>query len=564
MTLPVRHRPERIEFTPFPDAPRIRTGESAFRDLEIDDLYRAVHRSVPRDGFWCRDYLRTELEQPLADGAAVGLRQDAVRELLDDSRLFEAASAVKAACEAFKYCRAYNGGMESGRGAWRDSLQRLEIAALLVELAAACGRIGSPSATRLSEAALFGGRLAADEGLEQVRRFVEDIYRPRKIGDAVYAVRKYFEQSAVRPGAGREQMEDSARVIADSAEALLEGDYCGLRGEREAPRLIKTGRGRFRRGRGAEETAGSIVDALNLCIDRLLPAVRPGNLDGELALYLGAAGLCRNWNKAGIPAVKPQMLAREERRCDIRAGRSITLLAGSGGGAVPSDISWDRNENVFVITGPNNGGKTTYIRMTGQLVWMAQAGLLLPAEAAEVSPVDGIFTSFAGGDEPSRGEGHYAAELSRIARFLLHEGGPVTPYSLVLMDEFATGTDHEEAARITGTVLTHISERGTAAFFTTHRPEAADLVEKGGLHGGVNLAPEVLFENGAPLFTYRMRRNAREKSYGYLQAERIGITEDRLRAALEDLVARGVLRAEDTRLAGTGGKPGAENGKKDR
>jgi hypothetical protein len=72
----------------------------------------------------------------------------------------------------------------------------------------------------------------------------------------------------------------------------------------------------------------------------------------------------------------------------------------------------------------------------------------------------------------------------------------------------------------------------------------------------VNLAPEVLFENGAYLFTYRMRRNAREKSYGHLQAERIGITAERLRAALEDQVARGMFGAGDTRRAGADGEDG--------
>jgi hypothetical protein len=552
--------PGAIEFAPFPDAPRIRTGEAAYRDLEMADLYRAVHRSVPGDGFWCRDYIRTELERPFTDAAAIRLRQDAIQELLGDSGLYAAVSGVKTACEAFKYRRAYNGGMVSGRGAWRDSLQKLENAALLVELAAALGRIGTPSSRRLSEVALFGELLAEDGGLVSARRFVEEVYRPHKLGDAVYAVRRHFEQTASRPGTGRDEMEEGARVIADCAGLVIEGDFCGSRGEREAQRLVRAGRGRFGRRRGAEEAAASLVDGLNLLMDRLLPPVRPGNLDGELSLYLGAAGLCRRWTAAGVPSVKPLLLAREERRCDIRDGRNISLLAVSGDGTVPSNIAWDRNGNVFVITGPNNGGKTTYLRMTGQLVWMAQAGLLLPAAEAALSLVDGIFTSFAGGDEPSRGEGHYAAELSRLAGFLLHGGGPVTPYSLVLMDEFATGTDHEEAARITGVVLEHISERGTAAFFTTHRPEAADLVEKGGLPGGVNLAPEVRFENGAPLFTYRMRRNAREKSYGHLQAERIGITAERLRAALEEQVARGMFGAGDTRRAGAAG----EGGNKDR
>jgi hypothetical protein len=75
-------------------------------------------------------------------------------------------------------------------------------------------------------------------------------------------------------------------------------------------------------------------------------------------------------------------------------------------------------------------------------------------------------------------------------------------------------------------------------------------VERGGLPGGVNCAMEVKFDGESPKFTYRMRRNAREGSYGHLQAERIGLTPERLRAALDEQIRRGHYPASHARVGG--------------
>jgi hypothetical protein len=552
-----------INYAPFPEAPRASRCESAFSDLEIEALFRALHRCVPGDGFWCRDYIRKELENPLYDRAAIGLRQDAIEELLDNNELFKTVAAVKAACERFKYRRVYNGGMEGGRTAWRDSLQRMENAAQLAELGAALVSMGHPVSSRLDGLRRFCELLESDAGFRQVRRFVDEVYLPRRLGDALYEVLKSAEQERARSaGTGKDQ-EDGARIVIESAEVIISENYLDIHKKTGTVRRLRNalGRSRARSGRSrlsradrkgmAHALAECLVEILAGLIYERIPAAHPGDMDMELALYLGAAALCRRWIAQGIHVAKPAVIEPGERRCDIRNGHNTTLLAEHAAESVPNDVCWDGNQNLFVITGPNNGGKTTYLRMAGQLLWMIHVGLLIPAKSAAASMIDGFFTSFTGGDDSLRGEGHYAAELSRIARFLLPGGAPAGPWSLVLLDEFAIGTDQEEAARITGVVLSHLSDKGVTTFFTTHRREAAELVESGGLPGGVNLAMEVTFKGESPAFTYRMRRNAREGSYGHLQAERIGITPARLRAALDEEIRQGRYPASHTRVRGS-------------
>ena len=551
--------PDVIKFSPFPDAPRIHIGESAFRDLEIEELFRLLHRSVPGDKFWCRDYIRAEIKKPLFDLTAISLRQEAIREMLENNDSYEAFSAVKDACEKFKYRRIYNGGMESGVDCWRDSLQRLENTSQLVKLALEINHIGYSPKARLSEICLFGKLLANNDGFKQVRSFIEDVYWRLGLGHAVYVLLSAMEKEDMRQETSRKEMENSAKVIMASADELIMGNYLSIKDESRIARLIAS---RIKKCRGNSyiprrqsayhkiltALAESLVEGINHLIYLKLPSVQTGEMDCELAFYLGAAMLCRQWTGMGIPVVKPVLMSQQERRCEIRAGRNIKLLGQPATAAVPNDILWNRNENIFVITGPNNGGKTTYIKMVGQLIWMAQSGMMLPVENAVVSMIDGIYTSFTGGDDSSRGEGHYAAELSRIAKILFAKSDSVTPYSLIMMDEFATGTDNEEAARISGMILSHLSERGTTTFFTTHRPEAADLVEGDKIPGGVNLAQEILFNDGTANFTYRIRRNARESSHGYLQAERLGITTERLKSVIEEGIRQGIYPVSDTRF----------------
>jgi len=186
------------------------------------------------------------------------------------------------------------------------------------------------------------------------------------------------------------------------------------------------------------------------------------------------------------------------------------------------------------------------------MYWLAHVGMAIPAERAEISTVDALFTSFNTEDNTAEGTGLYLTELKRISQFSRPgEDQPLmTPYSIIFFDEFANGTDHEESVKRTKTVLDYLSRKGVTAYFTTHKHEISAMVERGELPGALNLAAEVKRDGDAIKTTYRIVRNAKEGSYGFVQAEAMGITPESLLARLRDEISQGFYPLEDTRLEG--------------
>jgi DNA mismatch repair ATPase MutS len=282
-----------------------------------------------------------------------------------------------------------------------------------------------------------------------------------------------------------------------------------------------------------------------------MPAVEIGQTGEEIGFYLGAANLHKEWIKKGFPLTKPKIIDKKEKRARIINSYNTTLIGCCKEMPDPNDIISDKETNLFINTGPNNGGKTTYLRQVGQQYWLAQIGMLLPAKEAELSAVDGIFTSFSGEDNTKDGTGQYLTELRRVSAFTKsNNGASTTPYSLLLFDEFANGTDHEESVIRTKIVLDHISRKGITAYFTTHKQEIADYVEDGKLPGSMNLASEIKMNGSSITYTHKILRNNREKSYGSIQAEGMGITTEALDCCLDEEIARGAYPVEDTRVNG--------------
>lgn len=190
------------------------------------------------------------------------------------------------------------------------------------------------------------------------------------------------------------------------------------------------------------------------------------------------------------------------------------------------------------------------MRQVGQMYWLAHIGMPLPAKSAEISLIDGIFTSFSGQDNTQAGTGQYLTELKRIKEFTVsHNGNKViTPYSLLFFDEFANGTDHEEAVYRTKVVLDHISKKGTTAYFTTHKHEISQYVNSGKIPGALNIASEIKTNGKGIEPTHRIIRDMNEKSYGYIIAESIDITEKALFDALIQEVTNKKYSIGHTRL----------------
>jgi DNA mismatch repair protein MutS len=186
---------------------------------------------------------------------------------------------------------------------------------------------------------------------------------------------------------------------------------------------------------------------------------------------------------------------------------------------------------MFVITGPNNGGKTTYVRTVGLVQLMSQKGLFVTAESAEVSFVDGMYTHFVTPDDITKGEGRYRNELIRVKEIFEE----ATPYSLVILDEPCGGTSYEEGCRQSLVVLDGIHKLGPATYYTTHMHPVAEAVDSGRYPAARNLSVECRYDGKKIKYTYKVKAGASDRSYGEEIARDIGLMPEKI----EELVAKG-------------------------
>jgi DNA mismatch repair protein MutS len=251
-----------------------------------------------------------------------------------------------------------------------------------------------------------------------------------------------------------------------------------------------------------------------------------------LAFYAGFAEYFVNLKRQGFDICRPKLLPVEERRMTAKNARNPLLARAKHDGqrVVPNDISHSADQNMFVITGPNNGGKTTYVRTVGLVQLMSQKGLFVTAESAEVSFVDGMYTHFVTPDDITKGEGRYRNELLRVKEIL----ETATPYSLVILDEPCGGTSYEEGCRQSLVVLDGIHKLGPATYYTTHMHPVAEAVDQGRYPAARNLSVECRYDGRKIKYTYNVKAGASGRSYGEEIARDIGLMPEKI----EEMVSK--------------------------
>ncbi|MDO1530295.1 DNA mismatch repair protein MutS [Fulvimonas sp. R45] len=138
----------------------------------------------------------------------------------------------------------------------------------------------------------------------------------------------------------------------------------------------------------------------------------------------------------------------------------------------PNDLKLDDARRMLVITGPNMGGKSTYMRQNALIVLLAHVGSYVPATRAVVGPVDRIFTRIGAGDDLSRGQSTFMVEMSETAN-ILHNA---TEHSLVLMDEVGRGTSTYDGLALARAAAVHLATASRAfTLFATHYFELTEL-----------------------------------------------------------------------------------------
>nr|WP_320132763.1 DNA mismatch repair protein MutS [uncultured Holophaga sp.] len=215
--------------------------------------------------------------------------------------------------------------------------------------------------------------------------------------------------------------------------------------------------------------------------------------------------------------VRPEL--SEERELLLSGARHPMLESRMGRECIPNDLSLRQSRAMAVVTGPNMGGKSTFLRTAALLVVMAQIGSFVPAELMRFGLTDRIFTRIGASDFLAKGQSTFMVEMTETARIL----NQVTPHSLVILDEIGRGTSTRDGLALAEAIALHLRDlKGgePRTLFATHYFELTRLAEDARI---LNLHVEVQEWEEQLLFLHRIAEGPADRSYGIQVARLAGL-----------------------------------------
>jgi len=206
---------------------------------------------------------------------------------------------------------------------------------------------------------------------------------------------------------------------------------------------------------------------------------------------------------------------------DIKGSRHPVIETLSQFPYVANDIYIDNEDNrIFIITGPNMAGKSTYMRGCALNVLMAQCGSFVSADSSVIGVVDKIFTRVGASDDLATGQSTFMVEMNEVANIL----NTATQNSLLILDEIGRGTSTYDGLSIAWAIIEHIADTsmlGAKTLFATHYHEITDI--EGTVDGIVNYAVNVKEVDGQLVFLRKVTKGSVDKSYGIQVAQLAGL-----------------------------------------
>ena len=186
---------------------------------------------------------------------------------------------------------------------------------------------------------------------------------------------------------------------------------------------------------------------------------------------------------------------------------------------IPNDLYLNRDSDLIaVITGPNMGGKSTYLRQAALIAILAQMGSFVPAESAVLPVIDRVFTRIGASDSLARGRSTFMVEMTETAVIL----NTATPDSLIVLDEIGRGTATYDGLALAWSVIEHIHEKIRArTLFATHYHELTELADQ--LEGVRNLRVSVKESGDQIVFLRKVEPGSADRSYGIEVARLAGL-----------------------------------------
>ena len=214
---------------------------------------------------------------------------------------------------------------------------------------------------------------------------------------------------------------------------------------------------------------------------------------------------------------------------EIAGGRHL-VVESQVDDFIPNDASLNRSRQLLLVTGPNMGGKSTYMRQVAQIALLACCGSFVPAARATLGPLDRIFTRIGASDDLAGGRSTFMVEMTEAAAILNN----ATPRSLVLVDEIGRGTSTFDGLALAYAIARHLAEKVRCyALFATHYFELTALAAE--LPNVANVHLDAVEHKDRIVFLHRLEPGPADKSYGIHVAHLAGIPKEVVRAARKHL-----------------------------
>ena len=222
----------------------------------------------------------------------------------------------------------------------------------------------------------------------------------------------------------------------------------------------------------------------------------------------------------------------DEPGIQITEGRHLVVEHIQSEPFIPNDLDLNNDDRMLMITGPNMGGKSTYMRQVALITLLAHTGSLIPAKSAKIGPIDRIFTRIGASDDLSGGRSTFMVEMSEAANILNNAG----PESLVLLDEIGRGTSTYDGLSLAWAIATSLADEVRAfTLFATHYFELTELAN---IHPHISNAHFTAAEHrGGIVFLHRVKPGPANRSYGIQVAQLAGINAGVLAKARKKLKA---------------------------
>ncbi|WP_373018148.1 DNA mismatch repair protein MutS [Thiomicrorhabdus sp.] len=220
----------------------------------------------------------------------------------------------------------------------------------------------------------------------------------------------------------------------------------------------------------------------------------------------------------------------EQPGLSITKGRHLTVEAVSSEPFIPNDTRFDEQRQLQIITGPNMGGNSTYMRQTALITLMAFMGSFVPADSAQIGPIDRIFTRIGASDDLTSGRSTFMVEMTETANILHH----ASEQSLILMDEVGRGTSTFDGLALAWAIAEHMANKVRGfCLFATHYFELTTLAEQ--FNNTVNVHLDAIEHQDKIVFLHQVQEGPASQSYGLQVAALAGVPQKVIQSAKRHL-----------------------------